>query len=476
MLGPTGATGPTGPTGTQGSTGPTGPSGPTGSRGSTGPTGIAGPTGSQGPTGPTGVTGPTGPFPNFALPVFTQVVYVDMSGSDTTGTGTIVNPYLTITHAMATITDSSVNKKYVIKVGPGTWSDNFALKANVEVVGYNVMATRLTGTVTLNDPTWNNANDNRSGFEDLNLGGTYNFDYTTQSSTAGKLYFYNVRIITTPIFTAFNAINQSTIQNSVLTNGLTESGGIVFLGETDVINDGTITVNSSSLTTTNFEAIGGGTDGNVTITLTGSNPEITVLLYNFPVVGNLSASGSTTAVTATCSSLVGTTSFTGGATLTTLGECGNGLALVDFGMAYLNGSALGTAVGPTTAVPFTALTNTPSGSSITLPTPSNGQVVISNTGFYQVNFGVQPITNTSSNTAGFWGLSLNGASVPSNQSIQYEQLTNQNNMYNLSCVVQITTNPTNLTIVNLSAGSKTLNDNTADATGICAYMTIVKLK
>ena len=140
-----------------------------------------------------------------------------MSGSDITGNGTILYPYRTITYAMSTITDSSTTKRYVVKVGPGIWPDNFALKANVDVVGYNVGTTQLVGTVTLNDPTWNNANDNRSGFEDLTLGddtgtiGTFNFDFTAQSSQAGKLFFYNMRYTVTPTFTAFssNGFNQA---------------------------------------------------------------------------------------------------------------------------------------------------------------------------------------------------------------------------------------------------------------------------
>ncbi len=255
-----------------------------------------------------------------------------MSGSDSTGNGTILYPYLTITYAMSTITDSSPTKRYVVKVGPGNWTDNFSLVANVEVVGYNVLATKLLGTIDLNDPSWNNAADNRSGFEDLFFDGTGNFDFTAQSSNDGKLYFYNIRFGTSPTFTAFdpNGGNQVTIQNSLFFNGLTLNGGVLFLGDDDFVG-GPITINSSPLAYVNFEAIGGGggagyaspapTPINVTFNYTAGGAFMVGYLYNFTVDGVLSGNGPMTTVTATCSSIVGTTSFTGGSTLTVIGLC-----------------------------------------------------------------------------------------------------------------------------------------------------------
>ena len=68
---------------------------------------------------------------------------------------------------------------------------------------------------------------------------------------------------------------------------------------------------------------GGGAGLNVTFNNTGSTQAMSGYLYNFTVDGVLSASGTgpTTTVLATCSSIVGTTSFTGGATLTVIGQC-----------------------------------------------------------------------------------------------------------------------------------------------------------
>ena len=178
--GPTGPSdgpaGPTGPTGTAGSTGATGPTGPTGAAstvtGPTGPTGPDGATGPTGPTGPTGATGPTGPdgstgstgstgengvavqdnniplgiattlnfiaqnviaaddgggvftiddtplraFPSGVVPVV-MTIYARTTGNDTTGDGTLGNPYLTMQRAVRDVpTLIPPGRNYVVDI------------------------------------------------------------------------------------------------------------------------------------------------------------------------------------------------------------------------------------------------------------------------------------------------------------------------------------------------------------------------
>ncbi len=292
-----------------------------GIQGVTGPTGVigaTGPTGAIGATGATGFTGPTGATPSFPLPVNTQQVYVSKAGNDSTGTGTIEAPYLTITHAMSTISDSAVTKRYCVNIGPGIFTDSFSLKANVDLVGNNVIATNLSGTIDLNDATWNNSNDNRSGAEQMTLSGTGTFNFTTQSANSGKLYFYNIRYTGVPTFTADGSVNQVDIQNSLVFNGLNYAGGTLIIADTSFVNSNTITITSLSGIPTSVEIIGGGTDGNITFTYS-SGSAITGDLYGFPVVGAITASGASATVTADPSSIIGTTSFTSGATLTIIG-------------------------------------------------------------------------------------------------------------------------------------------------------------
>ncbi len=428
---------------------------------------------------------------------------------------------------MSTITDSSPTKRYVVKVAPGIWTDNFALKANVFVVGYDIATTQLIGTVTINDPTWTNANDNRSGFEDLTLGddlstiGSFNFDFTAPSSVIGRLAFYNVRFSVAPTFTC-DASNFVLIESSHFNRGMTQTGGLLFLLETDFINGGTISISSSSTAPVFFEAVSGGTDTAVSLSFTqpGGGLPINANLYNFPVSGSLSGSGALTAVTATCSSIVGTTSFTGGATLTVIGLCNatgptgptgptgirgstgptgptgptgtpgtlgaigptgpsgptgpRGTPIADFGMAYLVGTT--TSVPSATVVPMTALINTPAGTKITLPTPSNGAVQIADTGYYQVTYGVAPVLGTAI-AAGAFPLQLNTVNIGVPNTVEFTKLTTQTGLYSETVIVHITVNPSTLRILNSSGVPVTLQSVSNSATGgPGAYMTILKLQ
>jgi hypothetical protein len=68
------------------------------------------------------------------LPTFSETVYVNKGGNDSTGDGTINAPFLTIQHALTTITDSSASKYYAIMVGPGIYG-GFNIKPYTAVIG-----------------------------------------------------------------------------------------------------------------------------------------------------------------------------------------------------------------------------------------------------------------------------------------------------------------------------------------------------
>ncbi len=48
-----------------------------------------------------------------------NIVYVDLAGSDISGSGVLNNPYLTVSQAMTNITGASVNNTYCISIGSG---------------------------------------------------------------------------------------------------------------------------------------------------------------------------------------------------------------------------------------------------------------------------------------------------------------------------------------------------------------------
>lgn len=84
------------------------------------------------------------------------------------------------------------------------------------------------------------------------------------------------------------------------------------------VNGGIITVNSSTLANTILQAAGGSTDGSLTATHT-SGATIQILLLGFTILDSLSASGSC-GITAAVNSIPINFSFTGGATLTLVND------------------------------------------------------------------------------------------------------------------------------------------------------------
>jgi hypothetical protein len=104
-----------------GATGPTGPKGDTGPAGSAGPPGPKGDTGATGPQGPDGVDG--APGADAARP--RNVIWVSPQGGD----------FTSIQAALDSITFSSFNNPWLIKVGPGTYPERITLKSHVTIEG-----------------------------------------------------------------------------------------------------------------------------------------------------------------------------------------------------------------------------------------------------------------------------------------------------------------------------------------------------
>jgi len=273
-------------------------------------------TGSTEPTVLTGSGFPPTP------PSSSRMVYVTKGGNDITGDGTMNGPFATIPKAMTSIVDAAPTERYSIIVGPGDYMEGFSLKANVMVIGVNPIVVHIgsgEGFIDINDPTWSVSGDNRSGFEKVALvAATLAFDFTAQSSVEGKLYFHNVRCNGTPVFTAFNSINQVVIQNCMFFSGYTQTGMLIVLSNTDFVAGGLITVNSSPLADTTVRATGGGSDGSLVSTYT-SGTAISISLIGFSILGTLSASGSCN-VRAVANSIPIGTSLTGGASLTFIND------------------------------------------------------------------------------------------------------------------------------------------------------------
>jgi hypothetical protein len=215
---------------------------------------------------PTGVVWSLSSLPSMS--VSSEEVFVSLMGSDTTGTGTLNNPWATVAHAQANISPTPTTR-YTIWMLPGFYSENISLAANVFIGSSSPVETRLLGTIDINNASWNVNADNRSGFFNIELRGAISFDCSAQTNNAqGKIYCWNARFSNAPVIKAQNSVNQFIFQECYFFSGITSEGGT-----TQAANcynaGGAYSIHSSTIGTGvggDFQVVGGANDGNYSCT------------------------------------------------------------------------------------------------------------------------------------------------------------------------------------------------------------------
>lgn len=232
---------------------------------------------------------------SLAIPTRTETVYVSASdGSDTTGNGAFNNPYATVAHAMASITDAAIAKKYVIDVAPGEYDQVITIKPFVWIRGADATTCRL-GAATPLDASWGVGGNQEAGFDSVTfVFGAPTFDFNAVGSSQGKLFFDDVTFNGTPVFTAFGNINQVVMQNCRGFAGYTQTGVNLSLLNTAFQNNGTITMLSTTRSPTLCTALGGGTDGNFFLVASPGDQIVATELYGFGIAGTVQLSGANT--------------------------------------------------------------------------------------------------------------------------------------------------------------------------------------
>ena len=131
---------------------------------------------------------------------FEQVRYVDPAGNDTTGNGSVVNPFLTIGHALLSITDSTSTKPYVVMINAGTYSETgLEVPVWVFLVGAMQQPTKIidsSGSIKINSASFS-AGSERIGFQNLNLINSTGLDINFQAlggSGSNDIYLVNCQI------------------------------------------------------------------------------------------------------------------------------------------------------------------------------------------------------------------------------------------------------------------------------------------
>jgi collagen triple helix repeat protein len=154
-----------------------------------------------------------------------------------------------------------------------------------------------------------------------------------------------------------------------------------------------------------------------------------------------------------------------------------GICSQDFGMFYLPTNAeTGYIIPSNTPVGINTTAISAPGTQINLI--GGGQILVGQTGFYQVTFGVAPRVGPTNPFGGSFQLVFNGIAAPVERKLEFGRVSNLNlkMLFSLTAVVQITTPNTIVTVVNTSGAPITLVSPSVSANGgPVAYVTIIKL-
>jgi len=235
----------------------------------------------------------------------TQIVYVNKSGSDDTGTGSLVLPFATISHALLSITDASQDKVYEINVGPGDYTEDLLIRPWVGIVG--VAATSafegLT-TLTVNSisfsPLWAGPTFNVGWISHITFNNLPVFDFSTLSSIDGQLTFLDCLFNSGATYIGAGSGNVNNINwDDCLSYGLVTIRDCQYFFMTggsliQITGGGNGLDVSSTVEATTWLACQCAVNGNVNLHTLLINPTVAAQLIGCAVVGNLTLDGHVT--------------------------------------------------------------------------------------------------------------------------------------------------------------------------------------
>lgn len=229
--------------------------------------------------------------------------YVSLTGSDSTGNGSLNKPYATISAALNNITDATTTNRYVIRVAPGQYSEasTISLKANVYIVGDHYQAVRYNASFQLDNTTFAPNNDNRAGMSQMMISG-FTGNLNAAVAYQGKLYFEDVTFTSNVTITANSDINQLIMDGCQVFGAFTLDGMNTRIFNTQF--ESTVTLNQPTASgCSRTTAIVNGCYLVSTLTLTAASKQTTLFLYNSQVAGNTTINGASASITASAESL-----------------------------------------------------------------------------------------------------------------------------------------------------------------------------
>lgn len=157
----------------------------------------------------------------------TLAIYVDKSGSDTTGNGSPSNPFLTIVHAYSSATSASSTNRYTINVGPGVYSEtSLTLKPWVWLQGQAGGATTVSSSGNIGFSGLTSGAAIQLGLLGLVISTPLNLNSTNLTSSGSLLMTIREVQLTSGSTFTFIGIHVETLEiyDSYFTNTVTFSG------------------------------------------------------------------------------------------------------------------------------------------------------------------------------------------------------------------------------------------------------------
>ncbi len=246
-------------------------------------------------------------------PATSHVIWVMLGGNDTTGDGTLANPFASINRACTLVrsyANASTTNRYTILVGAGRYTENLVISDWTWISGLSTEGTRVTFTTFAFGAEWTAAADHRAGLQNMTISGGGPVNFATAASDQGKLSFINVWFADLWTYTARTNQNQITLANCLL-SGFVQNGFDYFnIMNCSGVNAGNVTVNATATLTATSYFRATELDGTLNITSNGANYSNVVWLAS-AVAGMTTLTGALASITADSTPL----NFRGGVTL-----------------------------------------------------------------------------------------------------------------------------------------------------------------
>lgn len=253
-------------------------------------------------------------------PVDSKTIYVSTGGSDSSGDGTILNPYASIQHAQSTISPSPTNR-FLLVLSPGTYSGIINLKSNISLFGYSNQNTIISGNVIISDASWTGSGSDVSTMSNLTISGTSIFNFQTMSSQNGGIVFDHV-VFSSVLSTTGSQNNSITTRDCVFLAGITSTG--LMSSSNGSLSLGNVSFNASNLAPTTFTITGGAIDGDLNCNGLFGSQNVSGMLENCLVDGQIFVSGSNASLNCTSDvlSILPSVTNSGVLTITNYGNVG----------------------------------------------------------------------------------------------------------------------------------------------------------